>query len=90
MLNTNRLIPPLSQMTNIPKVDKLITKLDTALLDYEKTVGVAASAGLEIATKEINYQWTYVQSVFFTSTIITTVGKSKIFKLCKLTFDKKS
>ena len=47
----------------------------TALLDYEKTVGVAASAGLEIATKEINYQWTYVQSVFFTSTIITTVGE---------------
>jgi len=75
MLNTNRLGPPSSdQMTNIPKVDDLINKLDTALLDYEKTVGVAASAGLEIATKEINYQWTYVQSVFFTSTIITTVG----------------
>lgn len=66
MLNTNRLGPPSSdQMTNIPKVDDLINKLDTALLDYEKTVGVAASAGLEIATKEINYQWTYVQSVFF-------------------------
>ena len=52
----------------------------TALLDYEKTVGVAASAGLEIATKEINYQWTYVQSVFFTSTIITTVGESTLLE----------
>ena len=61
-------------MTNIPKVDTVIHTLDQALLEYEKTVGVAASAGLEIATKEINYQWTYVQSVFFTSTIITTVG----------------
>ena len=77
MLSTNRLAPQggYSQMTNIPKVDQVITALDDTLLDYEKTVGVAASAGLEIATKEINYQWTYVQSVFFTSTIITTVGK---------------
>ena len=62
-------------MTNIPKVDDVITKIDKALLDYEVTIGVAATEGLEIATKEIHYQWTYVQSVFFTSTIITTVGK---------------
>ncbi len=76
MLSTNRLVPHggFSQMTNIPSVDFVINKLDEALLDYEKTIGVAATAGLEIATKEINYQWTYVQSVFFTSTIITTVG----------------
>ena len=76
MLNTNRLVPQggYSQMTNIPRVDKVITALDDELLEYEKNVGVAATAGLEIATKEINYQWTYVQSVFFTSTILTTVG----------------
>ena len=47
----------------------------TALLDYEVNIGVAASEGLDIEKKEINYKWTYVQSVFFTSTIITTVGK---------------
>ena len=56
-------------------MDDVITKIDKALLDYEVTIGVAATEGLEIATKEIHYQWTYVQSVFFTSTIITTVGK---------------
>ena len=62
-------------MTNIPKVDDVINSLEDALSSYEQTVSVAASAGLDIATKEINYEWTYVQSVFFTSTIITTVGK---------------
>ena len=36
MLNTNRLIPPLSQMTNIPKVDDLINKLDTGW--YKKSI----------------------------------------------------
>ena len=84
MLNTNRLPPTVSQMTKIPKVDKVITQLDNSLLEYEKTVGVAASAGLEIATKEINYQWTYVQSVFFTSTIITTVGEFLIQTFMRL------
>ena len=63
-------------MTNIPEVDDVINKLEDALSSYEKTVSVASIEGLDIATKEINYQWTYVQSVFFTSTIITTVGKS--------------
>ena len=63
-------------MTNIPEVDDVINKLEDALSSYEKTVSVASIEGLDIATKEINYQWTYVQSVFFTSTIITTVGKT--------------
>lgn len=80
MLHTNRVSSSnnynvVQRLTNFPNVDKVIKELDEALLDYEKTVGTAATAGLEIATKEIKYQWTYVQSVFFTSTIITTVGK---------------
>ena len=54
---------------------------DTALLDYEINIGVAASEGLDIEKKEINYKWTYVQSVFFTSTIITTVGEFTRFLL---------
>ena len=66
-------------MTNIPEVDHVINKLEDALSSYEKTVSVAASEGLDIATKEINYEWTYVQSVFFTSTIITTVGKVHLY-----------
>ncbi len=65
----------LTQMTNIPKVDNVINTVDRALLDYEGTVAVAAGEGMDILTKDVEYQWTYVQSVFFTSTIITTVGK---------------
>jgi hypothetical protein len=83
MLNTNRLvIPPVphggfSQMTNNAIVDNVINRVDEALLDYENVVAVASSEGIDMTNKEINYQWTYVQSVFFTSTIITTVGKQK-------------
>lgn len=36
---------------------------------------MASEEGIDIGTKEVRYEWTYVQSVFFSSTIITTVGK---------------
>lgn len=56
--------------------DHLITEIDEALLSYEKTVAVASEEGIDIGTKEVRYEWTYVQSVFFSSTIITTVGET--------------
>ena len=56
-------------------LEKVVKELDSALLDYEKTVAVAAGEGINLTTKQCTYQWTYVQSVFFTSTIITTVGE---------------
>jgi len=76
MLNTNQVVPRgnILPLTNNPRLDDIINKIDKALLDYEVTIGIAASEGLDIATKEIEYQWTYVSSVFFSSTIITTVG----------------
>ena len=52
----------------------MITEIDDALLSYEKTIAVASEEGVDVATKEVRYEWTYVQSVFFSSTIITTVG----------------
>ena len=55
-----------------------VRKVDQALLDYERTVAVAASEGINVTNKECVYKWTYVQSVFFTSTVITTVGEQKI------------
>ncbi len=48
--------------------------IDQRLLDYERTVGVAATQGIDMATKEPVYQWGYIQAVFFTSTILTTIG----------------
>ena len=49
--------------------------VDLQLLDYEKTVAVAATSGIDMSTKDVTYQWSYVQAVFFTSTILTTIGK---------------
>ena len=49
--------------------------VDLQLLDYEKTVAVAATSGINMSTKDVTYQWSYVQAVFFTSTILTTIGK---------------
>ena len=54
----------------------MITEIDDALLSYEKTIAVASEEGVDVATKEVRYEWTYVQAVFFSSTIITTVGKN--------------
>ena len=46
--------------------------IDLKLLDYEQTVAVAATEGIDMETKDIIYKWTYIQAVFFTSTILTT------------------
>ena len=56
--------------------DQVITDIDNALLSYEQTIAVASEEGVDVTTKEVRYEWTYVQSVFFSSTIITTVGKT--------------
>ena len=53
--------------------------VDLQLLDYEKTVAVAATSGIDMSTKDVTYQWSYVQAVFFTSTILTTIGKFIFF-----------
>jgi hypothetical protein len=54
----------------------VITDIDNALLSYEQTIAVASEEGVDVTTKEVRYEWTYVQSVFFSSTIITTVGET--------------
>ena len=56
--------------------------VDLQLLDYEKTVAVAATSGIDMSTKDVPYQWSYVQAVFFTSTILTTIGKLVFFFWC--------
>jgi hypothetical protein len=50
------------------------------LLDYEQTVAIAADEGLNLEDKSPVYQWDYIQSVFFTSTILTTIGKLGIVR----------
>ena len=49
--------------------------IDLKLLDYEQTVAAAATSGIDMETKDVIYQWSYIQAVFFTSTILTTIGR---------------
>ena len=53
----------------------MVHRVDEALLGYERTVAVAAGEGINMISKRAQYKWTYVQSIFFSSTIITTVGE---------------
>ncbi len=55
-------------------------RIDEKLLEYEQTVAIAANEGIDLSNKEPVYQWSYIQAVFFTSTILTTIGKT-IFQL---------
>ena len=48
--------------------------IDQKLLEYEQTVAVAAGEGIDLGSKQPVYQWSYIQAVFFTSTILTTIG----------------
>ncbi|CAB4065370.1 KCNKN [Lepeophtheirus salmonis] len=52
--------------------------IDRRLLEYEQTVSVAAQEGIDLVTKDIQYEWNYIQAVFFSSTILTTIGYGNI------------
>ena len=58
------------------KALRVIEELQRALSSYETTIATSAEAGIDMETKDFEYKWTYVQSIFFTSTIITTVGRT--------------
>ncbi len=81
MLLATNSFRPAWQTQDYYSLEKMVRRVDNALLDYEQTVAVAAGEGINLTNKEINYKWDYVQSVFFSSTIITTVGKIRSFTL---------
>ena len=45
-----------------------------ALLEYTDTACQAVQAGLDPHTHSFSPSWDYTQSVFFTTTILTTIG----------------
>ncbi len=59
-------------------MENLVHRVDSALLDYETVVARAVRGGVNVTTHGSTYKWTYVQSVFFASTIVTTVGYGNI------------
>ena len=55
-------------------LESMVHRVSSALLDYENTVALAVKGGINVTSLESTFKWTYVQSVFFSSTIVTTVG----------------
>merc|ERR1712226_1088628 len=41
-------------------------------------VAEVAGEGIDMETKDVIYKWSYIQAVFFTSTILTTIGYGNI------------
>ena len=60
----------------------MIEKLKDKLSKYETIIAKSAGEGIDMETKDFEYKWTYVQSIFFTSTIITTVGRNIKKPIC--------
>ena len=52
-------------------------RIDEKLLEYEETIAVAATEGIDLSNKEPVYKWSYIQAVFFASTILTTIGNDR-------------
>ena len=52
------------------------TKLEELLGEYEVVVEEAAYNGINIVTQEYNINWDYIQAIFFSTTILTTIGQN--------------
>lgn len=52
--------------------------IDSLLIDYEVVVEEAVNNGINVATQDYTISWNYIQSVFFSTTILTTIGYGNI------------
>ena len=50
-------------------------RVDKLLSEYEITLSNAMTAGINIVEQDFKINWDYLQSVFFSTTILTTIGK---------------
>ena len=48
------------------------------LRNYERAAHRAATAGLDIVSQNYQVNWDYLQSVFFSTTILTTIGRHRV------------
>ena len=51
--------------------------VNNALTSYEITCSEANYAGVNIVSKNFSFNWDYIQSCFFSLTILTTIGKDR-------------
>ncbi|CAL8114956.1 unnamed protein product [Orchesella dallaii] len=61
-------------LSNSSSPDALNYTLTTALQKYEEIIDEVASEGMSVVTPEIKSDWDYIQSAFFASTVVTTIG----------------
>ena len=73
IMQRKQLMDNLVNMTNIDMI-----RLDRCLVEYEKSVSLATSAGIDVVTQTYQHNWDYLQSVFFATTILTTIGRQII------------
>jgi len=57
---------------------EFVIKLDSALTEYEEECKKAAAQGVDLVTKDISFNWDYVQACFFSLSIITTIGYGNV------------
>ena len=50
--------------------------MEELLGEYELVVEEAAYNGINIVTQEYNINWDYIQAIFFSTTILTTIGQN--------------
>ena len=53
-------------------------RLDQLLGDYESVVSEAVGAGVSVVDQNFTVSWDFIQSVFFSTTILTTIGYGNI------------
>ena len=52
--------------------------MESYLCDYEKVISASMAGGVDVVTQDYDISWTYLQSVFFCTTILTTIGYGNI------------
>merc|ERR550539_962973 len=50
------------------------TRLEELLVEYELVVEEASYNGINIVTQDYSINWDYIQAIFFSTTILTTIG----------------
>ena len=48
--------------------------MEKLLSEYEAALSEVMTAGINIVTQNYTQNWDYLQSVFFSTTILTTIG----------------